>query len=153
VSTLVQLSEEGATPLVLRFGTRLPSTNNEEGLGRDQTDFFSTLALQPTWGRWKIGAEFGVGINGTRDTVNEQIDPLLFGVTAIREGGSVRPMLEATGQHDPRSNRDRRGNENVGEVRVGARVGEASWLTVLLVRGWTSTSPDLGLVVRYGKRF
>ena len=154
VSTIVRLSgDDASTPIVLRFGTRLPSTDNEVGLGRDQTDFFSTLAVRPEWGRWAVSAEFGLGINGTRDTGNEQIDPLLFGVTATYDAGSLQPLFEATGQHDPRSSRDRRGNENIGEVRLGVRSGRDRWLSVLIVRGWTSTSPDLGLVVRAGKRF
>ena len=154
VTTLVRLSEEDATPVVLRLGTRLPSTNNEVGLDRDQTDFYSTLAILPQLGSWRVGAEFGVGINGTRDTGNEQIDPLLFSVSATRTVGWFRPLLEATGQHDPRSNRDRRGNENVGELRLGGRMGGANaWLTILAVRGWTSTSPDLGVLVRVGRRF
>ena len=154
VSTIVRLSDEGATlPVIVRFGTRLPSTDNKVGLGRDQTDFFSTVAVRPVWGRWTVGAEIGVGINGTRDTGNEQIDPILFALSATYDVGSVRPLFEATGQHDPRSNRDRRGNENIGEIRLGVRSGTQSWLSVLLVRGWTATSPDLGLVVRVGKRF
>lgn len=154
VTTLVRLSgDDASTPLFLRFGTRLPSTDNRVGLGRDQTDFFSTLAIRPVWGRWVLGAEFGMGIHGTRDTGHEQIDPLLFAVSATHAEGSFRPLLEATGQHDPRSNRDRRGNENIGEVRLGFRAGVDRWLTVLLIRGWTATSPDLGLVVRLGTRF
>jgi hypothetical protein len=154
VTTIVRLSDEGASvPIVVRFGTRLPSTDNKVGLGRDQTDFYSTLAVRPVWGRWAVGAELGMGINGTRDTGNEQIDPILFGLSATWEAGRVRPLFEATGQHDPRSDRDRRGNENIGEIRLGVRSGTRSWLSVLLVRGWTSTSPDLGLVVRAGKRF
>ena len=154
VTTLVRLSgDDASAPLFLRFGTRLPSTDNRVGLGRDQTDFFSTLAIRPVWGRWMLGAEFGMGINGTRDTGHEQIDPFLFAVSAIYDEGSFRPLLEATGQHDPRSNRDRRGNENIGEVRLGFRAGVDRWLTVLLIRGWTATSPDLGLVIRFGTRF
>lgn len=154
VTTIVRLSDDGASvPIVVRFGTRLPSTDNKVGLGRDQTDFYSTLAVRPVWGRWAVGAELGMGINGTRDTGNEQIDPILFGLTATWKEGGVRPVFEATGQHDPRSNRDRRGNENIGEIRLGVRSGIHRWLSVLLVRGWTSTSPDLGLVVRLGARF
>jgi hypothetical protein len=154
VSTLVRLSGPAAsTPWYLRFGTRLPSTDNRVGLGRDQTDFFTTVAVRPEWGTWVVTGEFGLGINGTRDTGNEQIDPLLFAVTATRTMGNIRPLLEATGQHDPRSNRDRRGNENIGEVRLGFVAGADRGMSVLIVRGWTATSPDLGLLVRFRADF
>lgn len=154
VSTMVRLTGEGArVPVVLRFGTRLPTTDNRVGLGRDQTDFFSTLGTRGHWGPWRVGAEAGFGVNGTRDTGHEQIDPILFGMTASYDAGTVRPLLELTGQHDPRSDRDRRGNENIGELRLGARFGGRAWLSVLGVRGWTSTSPALGVVLRAGTRF
>lgn len=166
VSTLVRLDgSDDDTPVALRFGTRLPTTDNRVGLGRDQTDFFATLAARDRWGAWWVAGELGMGINGTRDTGHEQIDPILFAVSAERSEGRWRPVLEATGQHDPRRNRDRRGNENIGEVRVGTRVSlsgsradaaggaERPWLSVLFVRGWTSTSPDYGLLVRLGWRW
>src|SRR5690606_16273589 len=60
--------------LALRFGTRLPTTDNRVGLERDATDFFAVAA-----GRWHAGpvllsAESGLGIHGTRDPDFEQSD-------------------------------------------------------------------------------
>ena len=69
------------------------------------------------------------------------------------EGGLVSPVLELAGQHDPRSSSDRRGNENIGEVRVGVVIGADRWVKVTAARGWTSYSPDFGLTVLFGTHF
>ncbi len=85
--------------------------------------------------------------------VYPEIDPILFAASFVYEAGLVRPLLELTGQHDPRSGRDRRGNENLGEVRVGAVIGGALWIKVTAARGWTPFSPAVGLAVLFGTRF
>ncbi|MBT4186811.1 MAG: hypothetical protein HOE14_06330 [Gemmatimonadales bacterium] len=154
VSTLIWLTNpKDRVSFAFRFGSRLPTTDNKEGLGRDQADFFTTVGVRLRDGPWDLSAEGGAGINGTRDPQHEQIDPILFSGAAVYDAGSVDPFLEFTGQHDPRSERDRRGNENVGEVRVGVQVGGQQWLRIMAARGWTSTSPDLGVTVLFGTRF
>ena len=154
LGTVVRLTSSD-TPLAaaVRFGVRLPTTDNLEGLGRDQTDFYATLA-----GRWRLGradltAEAGVGVYGTRDPAREQVDPLLF---AAGVGWDVRPVrlhLEAVGQHDTRRGAALRGIEDLGELRLSAGVGERRRLGVTLVRGIARHSPDLGLVVESAIRF
>ena len=154
VSTVVQLFAPGADRQVaLRFGVRLPTTDNLQGLDRDQTDFFSTVAGRVRHGPWEFSGELGIGINGTRDLHNEQVDPLLFGFSAHVDAGPARGTLELYGQHDTRAGRDRRGTEDLGEGRVGVEVGGERWLSVALVRGWTPASPDLGLIVMLGTHF
>ena len=154
VSTLIWLTPPAAPVAVaFRFGTRLPTTDNREGLGRDQADFFTTIGVRLRDGPWDLSVEGGAGINGTRDPAHEQIDPILFVGAARYDAGQVDPFLEFTGQHDPRSDRDRRGNENLGEVRLGVVIGSQRWLKVSLARGWTSTSPDLGITAQFGTRF
>ena len=154
LQTILRLTPaEGRVTGGLRFGVRLPTTDNLEGLGRDQTDFFTTLALRIVDGPWDITIEGGGGINGTRDPKHEQIDPILFAGAARLEAGLIDPILELTGQHDPRSSEDRRGNENIGEARLGVSMGDAQQLTLAGVRGWTSVAPDYGLIVRFSTRF
>ena len=89
----------------------------------------------------------------TRDPRHEQVDPILFAASFLYEAGLVSPLLELTGQHDPRSSRDRRGNENLGEVRVGALIGGDRWIKVMGARGWTPFSPEIGITVLFGARF
>jgi hypothetical protein len=154
VSTLIWLTDpQDRVSFAFRFGTRLPTTDNKEGLGRDQADFFTTIGMRVRDGAWDLSVEGGAGVNGTRDPRHEQIDPILFAGSARYDAGAVDPFIEVTGQHDPRSDRDRRGNENIGEFRIGAQIGGRQWLRVMVARGWTSTSPDLGLTVLFGTRF
>ncbi len=155
VSTLVWLTDPASRiAAAFRFGTRLPTTDNREGLGRDQADFFTTIGVRLRDGPWDLSLEAGAGVNGTRDPVHEQIDPILFAMGAHYEAGRFDPFIELTGQHDPRTERDRRGNENIGEVRLGVDAGgERRWVRVWLARGWTPFSPDLGLTVLFGTRF
>ena len=154
VSTIIRLTADDArVGAAFRFGTRLPTTDNREGLGRDQADFFATFGLRFHEGPLAISLEGGAGVNGTRDPRHEQVDPILFAASFLYEAGLVSPFLELTGQHDPRSSRDRRGNENLGEVRVGALIGGDRWIKVMVSRGWTPFSPEVGLTVLFGTRF
>ncbi len=154
VSTVVRITPaEGSTGLALRFGVALPTTDNYVGLDRDQTDFYSLVVGRIGRDAWSVSGELGMGIYGTRDPVNEQVDPLLFGLRATYDLGPVAAELELAGHHDTRAGPEFRGNEDLGEGRLGLRFGEDRWLSVAVVRGWTPTSPDLGLRVRVGRRF
>ena len=154
LSTLVGLTPPGsAVGAALRFGIRLPTTDDAKGLGRDQTDFFSSLSGRVAGEAWAVSADVGVGVNGTRDLLNEQVDPLLFALAVRSRSGRVRPFLELVGQHDTRGGPESRGIEDLGEARVGVRVGGAQWVRVAGIRGWTRMGPELGLQLRFGARF
>jgi len=154
VSTVVRLMEPRPGQVVaLRFGVRLPTTDNLQGLDRDETDFYSLLAGKVTQGPLAVGGELGLGINGTRDPENEQVDPLLFALSTRYELGRARALLELAGQHDTRAGTDRRGVEDLGEARLGLEVGARRWMSILAVRGWTPSSPDFGVIVRFGTSF
>lgn len=154
VSTVVQLFERSpGDALALRFGVRLPTTDNVKGLDRDRTDFYSLLAGRVVRGPLAVGGEIGLGIYGTREPEYEQVDPILFALAAVYGQGRVRGLLELAGQHDTRAGRDRRGTEDLGEARLGVRVGFRRWVSVAAVRGWTPSSPDFGVIVRFGTNF
>ena len=154
VSTVVQLTKPSRGHVVaLRFGVRLPTTDNLKGLDRDETDFYSLLAGRVAQGPVAVGGELGLGINGTRDPENEQVDPLLFALSARYDLGRARALVELTGQHDTRAGRDRRGTEDLGEAHVGLEVGDRRWMSVVAVRGWTPSSPEFGVIVRFGTHF
>lgn len=151
ISTILRLSDgAGAWDGALRFGVRLPTTDNREGLERDRTDFFTTVSARHQRGALKLAAEIGVGVLGTRSDRREQVDPILFAGQASYDAGSVHPDLVVVGQHDTRPNRDLRGNEDLGEVRLGARIGEARWIRLAVTRGWETFSPDFGLLLEAG---
>jgi hypothetical protein len=153
LSTIVRLNGQGA-PLQagLRFGVRLPTTDETVGLERDQTDFFSTVAGRLRHGPLDLSGELGIGIYGSRVGI-DQTDPVIFGLGASLDLGPVTPVLAATGQHDTRANGPRRGTEDLGELRLGVRAGTRRWLSVSAVRGWARFSPGFGVSVRFGSRF
>lgn len=151
VSTLIRLTSEGRPfDALLRFGTRLPTTDNRVGLERDRTDFFSTLAARYRSGPLFLTAEAGIGIMGTRDDRLEQVDPLLYALSAGYRIGPVTPVVEMVGQHDTRTGSALRGTEDLSELRLGLRTHGSRWLKLTLVRGFAEFSPDYGLTLQVG---
>lgn len=149
ISTLVLLTDPNR-PLatVLRFGTRLPTTDNRVGLERDQTDFYALLGGRAQSTAVRVTGEVGVGINGTREAGYEQSDVLAYAFTAVVRRGWIAPTVALVGHMDGRVGRSTRGNEELAEVRVGMRAGGRLRVEVELVRGVVPFSPAFGLLVR-----
>ena len=151
VLTTVRLTSEGApVAAALRFGARLPTTDNTVGLDRDATDFFATLGGRVVRGRVAVQGEAGVGIFGTRERAFEQDDLLIYALRAEYAAGPVQPMLTVVGQQVGTGHEEIRGNESLGEVRAGIRAGGRRWLTAEAVIGYTDFSPGLGVLVSAG---
>jgi hypothetical protein len=151
ISTAVRLTGEGAnTAALLRFGTRLPTTDNTTGLDRDALDFFATLAGQTRRGPLSVGLEAGLGIHTTRETRFEQDDLLLYAARAEWDGGLVVPALTLVGQVHGAGHREIRGVEDLGEARLGVRVGRRRWVRVEAVKGYEAFSPSWGVVAAAG---
>jgi hypothetical protein len=155
VATAVRLTSNGARSAVLRFGTRLPTTDNRVGLDRDQTDFFALLGADQQAGNWHLAGEAGVGINGTRVANYEQLDVLLYAVQVQRRAGAFGVGLTMLGQEDLKAREARhiRGNEDLGELRLSLRAGRQRWFEVVLVRGIREFSPELGVLIGAGIHF
>lgn len=151
VSTLLLLTDpERPAAAVLRFGTRLPTTDNEVGLERDRTDFFALLGGRFDGGDYLLGAEAGVGINGTHDPVLDQSDVLMYSASAAYTRWLVSPRMALVGHFDGMSGLNVRGNEELAELRVGARVGRRWWAEAEVVYGLQPFSPRTGLLVHAG---
>lgn len=151
VLTTVRLTGEGApVAAALRFGARLPTTDNTVGLDRDATDFFATLGGRAVRGRLAVQAEAGVGIFGTREREFEQDDLLVYALRAEYAARPLQPMLTVLGQQVGTGHGEIRGNESLGEVRLGVRAGGRRWLLAEVVRGYTDFSPGLGVLVSAG---
>ncbi len=150
IATVVRLTPENAGALaVLRFGTRLPTTDNRVGLDRDQTDFFAMLGGRMGRGALRVSAETGVSINGTRDPGFEQSDVWVY-LLRVERAGALTPSLTLTGHEDGLPRRTIRGNEDLGEVRLGLRAGRRRWVEAALVKGYTPFSPGVGVIVQAG---
>lgn len=151
ILTAVRLTAEGAAAdAVLRFGTRLPTTDNTTGLDRDATDFVATLGGRIVRGGWTLQGEAGVGIFGTRRTDFEQDDLLVYAAAVERRAGPAVLSLAAVGQQVGRGHREIRGNESLGELRLGARTRGRRWIAADAVRGYLPSSPSAGVRVWIG---
>ena len=151
ILTAVRLTREAApVAAALRFGTRLPTTDNTAGLDRDATDFFATLGGRARRGRLAVQAEAGVGIFGTREAEFEQDDLLIYAARAEYAAGPIVPMLTVVGQQVGTAHSEIRGNESLGEVRLGVRAGGRRWLLAEAVAGYTDFSPGFGVLVSVG---
>ena len=153
VQTVLRLTSDTAvTAAIVRFGTRLPTTDNRVGLERDQTDFFASLGAARPVGPLYLMAEAGVSINGTRLSNYEQSDVLIYAATLERRGHLVSAFVSAIGQDDLHRG-SVRGNEDLGEWRAGFRVGNSRWLQAAVVRGFNDSSPASGFVIGAGVSF
>jgi hypothetical protein len=151
VSSSVRLTGERAPVLaVLRFGTRLPTTDNRVGLDRDAIDFFALAGARVARGRASLAAETGVGINGTRDPGFEQSDVWVYILRGELDAGPIVPSVTWTGQMDGLKGRSIRGNEDLSEVRVGLRTRGRLYLRGELVKGIATYSPELGFLLTVG---
>jgi hypothetical protein len=150
MGTVVRLNALASRWLAaLRFGTRLPTTNNRVGLDRDQTDFYALLGTHRRGARWRLGLELGLGINGTRSPTYEQSDVLLYAGTIAYLGQRITPRLTVAGQDDFSARRIR-GNEDLSELRAGLRVGRVRWAQADLVFGLRTFSPRIGVLIGGG---
>lgn len=158
LGTIVRFTPDaGPVDAVLRFGARLPTTDNRQGLGRDQTDFYATMG-----GRWRgrgaggspeLAGEAGVAILSTRLDKPEQVDDLMYSVRCGWGSPAARVRLELVGQHDTRRAPELRGLEDLSEARLVGELGDRRRVRVALVRGLALASPAWGASVAAGASF
>jgi hypothetical protein len=151
VSTTVRLTPD-RSPLIglLRFGTRLPTTDNTTGLDRDALDFFATAGGVATRGAFALGGEAGLGIHSTREEQFEQDDLFLYSLRAEYRTSVVTPSFTVVGQKHGTTHSAIRGVENLGEMRAGLRFGTARWIRAEFVKGYETFSPSSGVIVTAG---
>ncbi|MDQ3522009.1 MAG: hypothetical protein M3434_06715 [Gemmatimonadota bacterium] len=152
VATTVRLTPERPDLMAaLRFGARLPTTDNRVGLERDQTDFFALVAGRIARGGASLAAETGVGIFGSSVQKGfEQSDVLLYALTAQYETPWLAPSVVLVGQADGLRGWTIRGNEDLRELRFGVRTTGRYWIRASLIRGLTDFSPRTGLAISAG---
>ena len=151
VAATLRLTPAAAAMMAaLRFGTRLPTTNNRVGLERDQTDFFALLGGRVRRARFSASAEAGVSLNGTRRPENEQQDVLVYALTATYQHGWMAPSVSLVGQAAGSDAPNVRGTEDLSELRFGLQLGQRQWVRVSLIKGLRDTSPRSGVTVYAG---
>lgn len=153
VGAIVQLTPlERPAALLLRFGTRLPNSDDEEGIDRDRTDFYALVAGRLARGPLLLAGEAGIGIHGTHDLQYEQADPLLYSLTAEYALGPAALRGAFLGQRSGFGGWVQRGNESLSELRAGVRVGERYGIQLLHVVGLAEFSPRRGWLLTASAR-
>jgi hypothetical protein len=154
IATMIRLTPpQQQAAAALRFGTRLPTTDNEVGLERDRTDFFALLGGRIDRGPISLSGEAGVGINGTHDPQFEQSDVLMYSASAVYTRGPFSPRVSLVGHMDGMAGLAIRGNEELSELRIGARVGNGVWGEAEVVYGLQPFSPRTGLLLYLGASY
>ncbi len=151
IGTVVRLTPVDFPALgVLRFGTRLPNSDDHEGLDRDRMDFYATIGAQVRRGGTRVGGEAGLGIFGSHDLDFEQSDPLLYAISAEQRLGPVFVDAAYLGHRAGFAGWVQRGNESRSELRLGGGVGARHRLRVQYVHGLATYSPASGWLLSVG---
>ena len=143
-TTVVLVQPSGPGTAVVRFGSRLPTTDNRVGLERDAIDFFALLG-----GRIRTTAELGIGIHGTRLDDFEQSDVFIYLLGLSAPDLRVRPTLLLLGHADA-LDFPIRGNEKLSETRLRLRAGDHLWVQLEGIKGLTKASPAFGVSLAVG---
>jgi hypothetical protein len=145
IGTVVRLTPDDRPALLaLRFGTRLPNSDDEVGLDRDRTDFYALLGGRVRHHALHVAGEAGIGIFGTHDPEFEQADPLLYSLSAGYALGALSVHSHYLGHRAGFGGWVQRGSESRSELRLGAAVGGRYRLRLEHVRGLAAHSPSRG---------
>ena len=132
--------------MAFKFAVELPNANQANGLGTDETGFYSSLLFKKHFGRSQILADLGFAILGSPVDAGRQADPLTYGVAAIFPlHRKINFVTEIHGRHGPSG---RIGNENKSEVRAGIQfwTGRLRW-DLGGVAGIKRFDPKSGIIV------
>ena len=153
VGTKVRLVSEGMSrpSIALRSATKLPMASNENGLGLDTMDFYSTLLVAKTVQSVRLVGNIGLGILGDPTRGDRQNDVLLYGVSfarAISQNGEV--VGEINGHKDTRIGIPPVGTESRSMLRFGARHTVGSFRAdAALLFGLATIDPGFGVTAGF----
>jgi hypothetical protein len=134
---------------LLRFGSRLPTTDNTVGLERDAIDFYSTIGARADFGPFRATGEVGLGIHGTRDDRYEQADVLLYILGLSTRAGRLVPSIFLMGQALG-TDWAIRGTEPLAELRFRVQTPGTPWARAELIKGLSDFSPGHGVSITFG---
>lgn len=153
IGAKVRLVPEGVSrpALGFRFATKLPNASNENGLGLDTTDFYSSLLIAKTVQSVRVVSNVGLGILGDATRGDRQNDLLTYGISFAR---AVTQAAEVVGEVNGRINmRDTQvppGTESSSAVRFGTRYTIGTWRAdAALMFGVTSSDPSIGVTAGF----
>ncbi|MCH8016437.1 MAG: hypothetical protein IH917_07430 [Acidobacteria bacterium] len=134
-----------------RFGFQMPNASNQNGLGNDETNFFSSFLLQKQFGRLQFFTELGLAVLGDPVSPGAQDDLFTYGLALIHPlNDQINVVVDAYG----RVGAGGIGTEEQSLLRLGTQVKAAGlYWDVALVLGFRDTDPSSGLVVGVSKEF
>jgi hypothetical protein len=113
-------SEKGVRPAIsFKFAVQLPNASNQNGLGNDETEFYSGILLSKQLGSAHLTGNVGLAILGSAVQANTQTDLLTYG---LEIAVPLHHRLELVGAWYGRQGPERVGNENLSQVEAGARL-------------------------------
>ena len=77
---------------------------------------------------------------------------VIYAASIERRARVLSPFVSVVGQNDMHGWQVR-GNEDLGEVRAGVRLGTSRWLNAAVIRGFHNSSPQSGIVLSAGASF
>jgi len=140
------LGEKGRRPAIaFKFAVELPNANQENGLGTDQTQFYTSLLFKKHLGRVQLLADLGMAILGDPVEAGKQTDPFTYGIgTVVSMHRRINLVAEIHGRQGP----ERVGNENRSHFRAGIQfhTGSIRW-DVAGMAGLKKYDADSGVIV------
>ena len=131
--------------ITFRFAVELPNANQENGLGNDQTQFYTSLLFKKRFGRVQVLADLGMAILGSPVEAGKQTDPFTYGIGTVI---SLHRRLNLVAEINGRQGSERVGNENRSQMRAGLqfRTGSIRW-DLAGMAGLKRLDPDSGVIV------
>lgn len=108
--------------LGVRFGVSLPNSNQERGIGLNQTNFFMTALASKNIGKLRVNGNVGLAILTAPTELFSQNDVALYGLSAVYP---LNDRVSLVGEINGRLNTRKTaplGTESDSEVRFGARI-------------------------------
>lgn len=140
------LGEQGRRPAIaFKFAVELPNANQENGLGTDQTQFYTSLLFKKHFGRVQVLADLGMAILGSPVEAGKQTDPFTYGIgTVVSLHRRLNLVAEINGRQGP----ERVGNENRSQFRAGLQfhTGSIRW-DLAGMAGLKEYDADSGVIV------
>ncbi len=140
--------------LGFKFGFKLPNTNEKRGIGTNQTDIFTKLIVQKSFGktasgstRLKVFGNVGIAILTAPLEQFSQNDVLLYGLAGVYTvNDRINLVGEVNGRVSTQGGEAPLGTETQGQVRFGTQI-KASGLRfdTAAIFGITKFSPRTGI--------
>ncbi len=138
--------------LGFRFGVQLPNSNQERGIGLNQTNAFGSLLIGKKFGhdgRFNTFGNLGLAILTAPTTLFSQNDVITYGVAGIfRLNKQFSLAGEVNGHVNTRPGSGPLGTESQSEARLGMQI-RASGLRFDFagIKGLTDFSPNSGVTI------